>query len=270
MFTPIIFKETNFHIYRINENCEVIKNDELLNPSEYIYHSTNGYDYIILEKFNGQLTMYPLDQVVFNSFNTIPIVDRYRCIHLDGDLKNNNLYNLERVKDVEIWRVVTYPDIEENKYEVSSWGNIKRYKERVKLFPTLCNTGYYSTPDKKKVLLHRVVAYAFLQYDAWNPDIVINHIDNNGLNNNIMNLEIVTTRQNTHHAMMLSSAYSGNIKTDDMVRTFCELYVKYEGNIEKVKEDLRELNLIDYFDNRFISQLVRKVYWVDITDEYFK
>lgn len=270
MFTPLIFKDTNFYIYRINEKCEVMKNGELLKPEDYIYHSTNGYDYILLEKFDGTLTMYPLDQVVYNSFNTNPIVDGYKCIHIDGNLRNNNLYNLERVEDIEEWRVVTYPGVPENTYEISSWGNIKRYKECVKLFPTLCNTGYYSTPDKKKILLHRMVAHEFLQYDEWNSDIIINHIDNNRLNNNVMNLEIVTTRQNTHHAMMLGVFGSNNIRTDDMIRTFCELYVKYEGDIKKVKEDLRELDLIDYFGNRFISRIIRKECWTDITDEYFK
>ena len=271
MFTPLIFKDANFHIYKINEKCEVIKNNELLSEEDYIYHSTNGYDYILIEKLDGTSTMYPLDQVVYNSFNTSSIVDGYKCIHLDGNLRNNNLYNLERVEDIEEWRVVTYPGVPENKYEISSWGNIRkvyRYMYVIKSIDT-CKKYKRVSICGTKLLVHRLVTHEFLQYDEWNSDIIINHIDNNSFNNHIMNLEIVTNRQNIHHAILIGAKY-GKIKTEEMIRTFCELYVKYEGDIKKVKNVLKELNLIDYFDTRRISQLIRKESWCDITDEYFK
>lgn len=271
MFTSLIFKEANFHIYKINEKCEVMKNDELLKPEDYIYHSTNGYDYILLEKLDGILTMYPLDQVVYNSFNTSSIVDRYKCIHIDGNLRNNNLYNLERVEDIEEWRVVTYPGVPENTYEISSWGNIRNighFNIDIAKSINKKHINVYNLSDKI-FSMHRLVAHEFLQYDEWNNDLIINHIDNNGLNNNIMNLEIVTTRQNNRHAILIRSI-DGNIRTDDMIRTFCELYVKYEGDIKKVKEDLIELDLIDYFGNRKISDIIRKRIFSEITDIYFK
>ena len=270
MFTPIIFKEANFHIYKINEKCEVIKNDESLSEEDYIYHSTNGYDYILLEKIDGSLTMYPLDQVVYNSFNTIPIVDGYKCIHIDGNLRNNNLYNLERVEDIEEWRVITYPGVPENTYQVSSWGNIKKMNSnqyKAKSFDKF-KKYYMMNVKSKKYKIHRIIAYEFLQHNEWNQDFVINHIDNNGFNNHILNLEIVTIKQNTYHARLIGAVKS--IRTEEMIRTFCELYVKYEGNIKKVRDCLKELNLIEYFNHRRISQIIRKDYWTDITDEYFK
>ena len=271
MFTQIIYKDTNFHIYKINEKCEVMKNDELLSEDDYIYHSTNGYDYILIEKLDGVLTMYPLDQVVFNSFNTSSIVDGYKCIHLDGNLRNNNLYNLEQVEDIEEWRIVTYPGVPKNTYEISSWGNMRNighFNIDIAKSINKKHINVYNLSDKI-FSMHRLVAHEFLKYDEWNSDIIINHIDNNGLNNNVMNLEIVTTRQNNRHAILIRSI-NGNIRTDDMIRTFCELYVKYEGDIKKVKEDLRELDLIDYFDNRKISDIIRKRIFSEITDEYFK
>lgn len=274
MFTPIIYKESNFHIYRINEKCEVMKNDELLDLEDYIYHSTNGYDYILIEKLDGTLTMYPLDQVVYNSFypDTQNIYEHFKCIHIDGNLRNNNLYNLKCINDVEEWRVVTYPDIPENTYKVSSFGNIKRIynninKSKSKRHP---NRSHLSTNmSGTNIYIHRIVAHEFLKYNEWNSDLIINHIDNNGSNNNIINLEIVTNRQNSYHAILIG-AKDGNIRTEEMIRTFCELYVKYEGDIKKVKDDLRELNLIEYFSNRRISEIIRKKSWCDITDKYFK
>ena len=273
MFTQIIYKEANFHIYKINEKCEVIRNDELLSEEDYIYHSTNGYDYILIEKLDGVLTMYPLDQVVYNSFypDTQNIYEHFKCIHIDGNLRNNNLYNLELVEDIEEWRVVTYPGVPENTYEISSWGNIR-------------NIGHFNIDIAKSInkkhinvynlsnkifSMHRLVAHEFLKYNEWNSDITINHIDNNGLNNNVMNLEIVTIRQNNYHAILIRSM-DCKIRPNIMIRTFCELYVKYKGDIKKVKKDLKELDLIDYFNNRKISEIIRKVIFSDITDEYFK
>jgi len=274
MFTSLIFKDANFHIYRINEKCEVMKNDELLDPEDYIYHSTNGYDYILIERLDGILTMYPLDQVVYNSFypDTQNIYEHFKCIHIDGNLRNNNRYNLECINDVEEWRVITYPGIPENTYQVSSWGNIRNISHfNIDIIKSINkkHINVYNLSDKI-FSMHRLVAHEFLKYDEWNSDIIINHIDNNGLNNNVMNLEIVTTRQNNRHAILIRSINGDNIRTDDMIRTFCELYVKYEGDIKKVKEDLRELDLIEYFCNRKISDIIRKRIFSEITDKYFK
>ena len=260
MFTPIIYKEANFHIYRINEKCEVMKNDELLDPEDYIYHSTNGYDYILLEKLDGSLTMYPLDQVIYNSFypDTQNIYEHFKCIHLNCDLRDNRLENLEGIKEEEEWRMITYPGLPKDTYMISSFGNVTNIKTK-KLVGFVSHSGSYMQMiyDNHMYRIHRLVVYEFIDHYDINPDIVINHIDNNSFNNHIMNLEIVTNRQNAQHAILIG-VNDGNIRTEEMIKTFCELYVKYEGDIKKVKADLRELNIIDYFDNRFISKLIRK------------
>ena len=88
-------------------------------------------------------------------------------------------------------------------YKVSNIGNfksIKYGKERILkptlydkyLFVTLCKNG-----KKYKQNIHILVAMAFLGHKPNGRISVVNHIDNNQLNNHVDNLEITTTRINT-------------------------------------------------------------------------
>lgn len=103
----------------------------------------------------------------------------------------------------------TWKDIEgfEGLYQVSNLGRIKSFCKSTKyncpdemiLKPSIANSGYcqvtlYSKPLKKKFLVHRLVATAFIP----NPNNLpqINHKDENPLNNNCANLEWCTARYN--------------------------------------------------------------------------
>ena len=101
---------------------------------------------------------------------------------------------------VEIFKQIDgYPN-----YLISNLGNIKSLangKERI-LKPfvdskgrylqiTLCNNG-----ERKKYLVHRLVALAFLPVAEGKN--VVNHKDGNPQNNNVSNLEWCTTQENVH------------------------------------------------------------------------
>lgn len=69
---------------------------------------------------------------------------------------------------------------------------------------TIGKRGYYyvtlnekHTNRQKKVLVHKIVALAFIKNA---PFLVINHIDGNKLNNAVNNLEFCTQKENTIHA----------------------------------------------------------------------
>lgn len=117
---------------------------------------------------------------------------------------------------IEIWKdIPNYEGI----YKVSNLGNVKSLmfgKEKIlKLQKT--GTGYYFLnlwKDKKyKVFqIHILVAMVFLDYKPTDNYIIIDHIDNDPLNNTIGNLQIITRRKNASKDQFRynrSSIYTG-------------------------------------------------------------
>ena len=103
----------------------------------------------------------------------------------------------------EIWKTVSGYN---GRYEVSNFGNVRSLASGTpKLLKQMTNAGkyngyamvtLYSSPNcGVKVKVHRLVAEAFIP----NPELfpVINHKDENKLNNSVANLEWCTRRYNT-------------------------------------------------------------------------
>ena len=108
----------------------------------------------------------------------------------------------------EIWKWI--PGYE-NLYEVSNYGNVRSYfnnkwgttnEAKIKTL-TINNRGYYyvnlsKNGKYKPFTVHKLVAMTFINHKKDSAmGIVINHIDNNKLNNHVSNLEWVTQRYNT-------------------------------------------------------------------------
>lgn len=111
----------------------------------------------------------------------------------------------------EIWKPVkNYKGI----YEISNLGrlksvsriittkaNVKKHIKEKILNPQQNNTGYkcaslmYQNKQKKR-LIHQLVAEAFLDSKYLEKGLVVDHVDNNRLNNNLNNLQIITYREN--------------------------------------------------------------------------
>ena len=96
----------------------------------------------------------------------------------------------------EDYRIIT---LHENKLKVYRDGRIEKIDKKVKSI--ISTTGYYVinlfyTELGKKFKVHRIIAYAFLGLDIENPKEIVDHIDRNKLNNNVVNLRIVTKQQN--------------------------------------------------------------------------
>lgn len=93
----------------------------------------------------------------------------------------------------------------EGRYEISNEGRVKSllHKEEKILIPNINTHGYYSVKlydknkNRKTMSVHRLVAIAFVNRD--NNLNVVNHIDENSLNNYYKNLEWCTGAQNVNH-----------------------------------------------------------------------
>ena len=99
-----------------------------------------------------------------------------------------------------------YKDIPnyEGHYQVSNLGNVKSIKfkkERIlKCSYTKTGYGFVNLCLNNKVTLrqvHQLVAMAFLNHKPNGHTLVVDHIDNNPLNNKLENLQVITQRQNS-------------------------------------------------------------------------
>jgi hypothetical protein len=107
----------------------------------------------------------------------------------------------------------------EGLYEVSNFGNVKSLKrkrvlnDRI-LNPPINQKGYRLVNLNKnglkyKIEVHQLIAIAFLNHVPNGLKIVIDHIDNNPLNNRLDNLQLITNRQNCSKDKKGTSNYTG-------------------------------------------------------------
>lgn len=118
----------------------------------------------------------------------------------------NSIYSFQ-----EVWRPIKGYD----GYEVSNKGRIRSYRKRgpgktkhktphiIRLSTTGRDQNYLSfsasnSKGPKRLLVHRCVAEAFIPNPKNKPEV--NHKDKNGSNNNLTNLEWVTSSENKIHA----------------------------------------------------------------------
>lgn len=106
-------------------------------------------------------------------------------------------------------------------YQVSNLGKVRNSRTGRILKPATNGAGYqdvglYKDKKEKKFLIHRLVATAFIP----NPDNlpVVNHRDENQLNNHVDNLEWCTQKENVNYGTSrkrASEAQKGRTFTDE-------------------------------------------------------
>lgn len=117
-------------------------------------------------------------------------------------------------------------------YEVSNLGNVKSLKfgrEKI-LKPTLDNNGYYlvglsKNGKARNKQVHKLVAMIFLNHKSdITGKIVIDHINNDPLDNRLENLQIITNRENaSKDKQNKTSKYTGV--------SWCKHYNKWRSQI---------------------------------------
>lgn len=125
---------------------------------------------------------------------------------------------------MEIWKPI--PNYEDT-YEVSSLGNV-RSVNRIVWHPrgyTMFLKGKVLKPSKgtngyltvilckdgvtRACMIHLLVAYTFLRHNNSNPDAIVNHKNGKKTDNSISNIEIVTHKENSQHALKNGLIKSG-------------------------------------------------------------
>lgn len=165
----------------------------------------------------------------------------------------------------ETWKTIPGYD---GRYEVSSFGKVRSLYGRVNPLKvpkilrltkyTSSQTEYYrvelSNPSKT-YLVHRLVAITFLPNLHNKP--CVNHIDNNGLNNEVTNLEWVTHSENLVHAQKqgrLTHAQSkGGVTSSDKAKEMA-----YQNALSLVGTKVNDWFVASYAGKTKIGTLERE------------
>ena len=134
-------------------------------------------------------------------------------------------------------------------YEVSNLGRVRNIKSGRILKPQLRRDGYlrhclYENNKQKNLLLHRIVATAFIDNPEGKPQV--NHIDENKLNNDLSNLEWCTVRENMIHGTRTKRIAEKNFKK--------VIQLDLNDNVLNVFESMRQAERETGIDTSHISK----------------
>jgi len=102
-------------------------------------------------------------------------------------------------------------------YEISNLGNVRRVGGKI-LKGNLLRNRYWQVAlsknnHQKSFEIHRLMAFTFLNHKSSKFEIVVDHIDNNSLNNRLDNLQLVTHRYNNQKDKVNKNGLIGIKKT---------------------------------------------------------
>jgi hypothetical protein len=178
--------------------------------------------------------------------NNYPIVN-----HKDGIKHNNNMENLEWVNHsmnslhsiYSLGNISTCNKITDKipsqsvelkwliNYLITKDGKVYSKKTHKFLKHKITNGYYVITANKKKYYIHRLVAFAFINKNS-TEQIQVNHKNMNKLDNNVDNLEWVTSSENTIHSKVNNPIQHQHLQkkvaqinkdTGDIINIFCSI-----------------------------------------------
>jgi hypothetical protein len=125
-------------------------------------------------------------------------------------------------KEKSDWRTIPgYPD-----YQINQFGEVKSVKfgkERIlkqRKQQNYMRVNLFVNSKMSVMNVHILMGITFLEYNFDNKNMVIDHIDNNGRNNQLNNLQIISHRQNCTKDKKPKSGYTGVYKHWNKWRSF--------------------------------------------------
>lgn len=197
--------------------------------------------------------------------------------HLNLDLQDIIYVNHLGEKCVEVWKDV--PNYE-GLYQVSDLGRVKSLKRprkkslnnpnsyiKERIMKASVSTRYLNTSLRKNgipkaFLVHHLVSIAFLDFKPNTGNIVVDHINNNPLDNRLINFQLITKRHNSVKDVKNKAEHVGLYERNG----FFEVTIGFNGKRcylgafknkdEAIKKRLEVYNLIE--DKKDISNLIKK------------
>ena len=173
----------------------------------------------------------------------------------------------------EEWKRLIYNDVDYGDfYFVSNIGRIKNIKTNniMHNYSNKMNPYYKVTLSldgvTKTIRVHRAVACTFIP----NPDNLpqVNHKDGNKLNNNIDNLEWVTSKQNNIHAVINNLFKSGEETNWAKLNKEQIEYIKKNCIPFDTKFGCKELAKKFNVSHSTISKILHNISWKEYSDDY--
>lgn len=178
-----------------------------------------------------------------------------------------------------IFRKITYPSVDSNRYFISSNGKYVYDTLHNRFMKLYDRKGYLAcTLDRVHYSIHRLVAYEYC-FKNRNLTLQIDHKDGNKLNNDYTNLEWVTASENTRraHASGLYNTRGENSSTnkypEEFIHDICKMFVSGMTNIEIFKKitnkrTVDSCNKDDLSLYSLIFRLRKKQIWPDVVSKY--
>lgn len=132
-----------------------------------------------------------------------------------------------------------WKEIEEYEdYLVSDCGKVKsiKFNKDKILSPTITGAGYYQVTlfnkgKRKSILVHHLVFDTFSELKRDGRNIMVDHIDNNKLNNHINNLQLLNNRENSSKDKKgYTSKYVGVHYNKENKKWKAEIYANGKNN----------------------------------------
>ena len=189
------------------------------------------------------------------------------------------MYIIIKLED-EVFKPLYYNGELFEKYKISNYGTIisKRCPDGLK--PFIDKDGYETVTlrrkdnSKKLCRVNRLVAYNFIE-PIDDSSIIVNHLNNNRLDNYYLNLEWTSQKNNIRHAIEHGSFDPNNLKKYSVKTYDEEFIIKLCQHLEKYKKSkkvLDKLEVQDITQRRKITSLIfdlkHKKSWIEITKQY--